>query len=168
MLDELGCDNIAYVWHSTGWVSDQYLLEDWYPGDDYVDWCGASFFARWSEIEMFTFARKKQKPVLIAEATPTISDHMIKFTGDTKETRLNDPTQADEAWEKWFVPFFNAIEENKDVVKGISYINCNWTSHVMWKENPTFQDVDARLQLSEKISEKWNEKMASEGIYHRI
>lgn len=150
-----GVENTAYVWQSTGFISNQEQLEAWYPGDDYVDWCGVSFFNRWKEIEMFDFARKKGKPVFIAEASPTISDFNTKFTGQTKETQLANPEQAEEAWEKWFVPFFDAIDANPDVVKAVSYINCHWDSHPMWYENPTFQKVDARLQLSDSISERW-------------
>lgn len=58
-MDEMDVDNVAYVWQSTGWVSTPDHLEEWYPGDDYVDWCGTSFFSRWREIEMYEFARKK-------------------------------------------------------------------------------------------------------------
>ena len=156
-LDVQGVTNVAYVWQSTGWVSNLEQLEEWYPGDEYVDWCGFSFFARWDEQKMIEFARMKGKPVFIAEATPTISDHTIKFDGDTKTTILSNPGQADEAWEKWFVPFFNTIDENPDVVKAISYINAHWKSRPMWKDNPTFRDVDARLHINEDITRKWLE-----------
>ena len=153
-----GVTNTAYVWQSTGFISGQEHLEGWYPGDDYVDWCGVSFFNRWKEIEMFEFARKKGKPVFIAEATPTISDYGGKLYGLTKETQLGDPVQAEEAWQKWFVPFFDAIEANADVVKAVHYINCHWDAHPMWKDNPTFKGIDARLHLSESISERWLER----------
>jgi len=165
-LDEMGVNNVAYVWQSTGWVTSLDLLEDWYPGDDYVDWCGYSFFARWDEAVMIDFARKKGKPVFIAEATPTISDYTIKFNGDAKTTLLSDPAQAKEAWDKWFIPFFNTIEENKDIVKAISYINCHWKNHVMWKGNPTFKDVDARLHINQEISNKWKEKVYTDAFIH--
>lgn len=171
-LRERGVENTAYVWQSTGWVSTQDHLEAWYPGDDYVDWLGVSFFSRWREIEMFEFARKKGKPVFIAEATPTISDFTVKFSGQTKETQLSNPEQAKEAWEKWFIPFFDAINNNPDVVKAVSYINCHWDSHPMWVNNPTFQKIDARMQLSPYITEKWNEETGkakylkgSEGLF---
>ncbi len=166
MLDDMGVANVAYVWQSTGWASDPFLLEDWYPGDEYVDWCSFSFFSRWKEQEMIGFARKKDKPVFIAEATPTISDHTVKFDGNTKKTILSNPEQASEAWERWFVPLFSTIDENPDVVKAINYINCNWLSHEMWKVNPTFKRVDARLHTSELIDRKWREEVAKEKYIH--
>lgn len=165
-LDAMGVDNVAYVWQSTGWVSTPDLLEEWYPGDEYVDWCAFSFFDRWREQQMIEFARKKGKPVFIAEASPTVSDHMSKFTGDTKHTVLSDADQAQEAWDKWFVPFFNTIDENPDVVKAVSYINCYWLSHEMWKENPTFKRIDARLQTSASISEKWKQRISDPKYIH--
>ncbi|MBX2875052.1 MAG: glycoside hydrolase family 26 protein, partial [Saprospiraceae bacterium] len=72
-LDAMGVNNVAYVWQSHGWEEPMELLESWYPGDEYVDWCAYSFFSRWDETNMIEFARKKGKTVFIAEATPTIS-----------------------------------------------------------------------------------------------
>ena len=161
-LNNQGVTNTAYVWQSTGFPSDIYQLEAWYPGDKYVDWCGYSFFNRWNEAVMIEYARKKGKPVFIAEASVTISDFNSKFTGKTKETILSNPQQAEEAWERWFVPFFTTIEENQDVVKAIHYINCNWKVRPMWFNNPTFQDVDARIQESPMISKEWRDKMESD------
>ena len=156
--DSIGINNIAYVWQSHGWEEPMEHLDAWYPGDEYVDWCGYSFFARWDEANMIEFARKHNKPVFIAEATPTISTATVKENGKTKETILSNPEQAEEAWEKWFVPFFKTIHDNPDVVKAVSYINCHWKSHRMWFENPTFQDVDARLQTSPEIAKRWLEE----------
>ncbi len=174
-LDEMGVENVAYVWQSTGWVSDLHQLWAWYPGDEYVDWCGASFFNRWKEIQMYEFARQRGKPVFLAEASPTVSDYNAKFTGDTKPMDLKKPADADEAWMRWFMPFFREIERNRDVVKAINYINCNWKSHPMWVENPTFKRVDARLQINIMIKEKWNQLMddplfihSSEDLYRRL
>ncbi|WP_422105513.1 glycoside hydrolase family 26 protein [Winogradskyella sp.] len=161
-----GVENTAYVWQSVGFISGQEHLEGWYPGDDYVDWCGVSFFNRWKEIEMFEFARKKGKPVFIAEATPTISDYFGKLYGVCKETQLSNPEQAEEAWDKWFIPFFNAIEKNKDVIKAVHYINCHWDSHPMWMSNPTFSKIDARLHLNDTMSKRWKEKVYTPYFIH--
>ncbi len=165
-FDSLHVENVAFVWQSTGWPSNLDMLEQWYPGDEYVDWCGFSFFSRWNEQSMIEFARTKGKPVFIAEATPNISDFTTKFDGDTKETILSNPDQAKEAWEKWFLPFFNMIDENPDVVKAISYINCHWKNNDMWKNNPTFRDIDARLQTSDVISEQWNSIISQPKYIH--
>ena len=159
MLRAKGVENTAYVWQSTGTMApDEEHLEKWYPGDDYVDWLGISFFNGWKKQKMIPFARKKGKPVFIAEATPTSSDKINdpnENQGMTKEMKLNIPEQAEMAWDEWFVPFFKTVDDNPDVVKAIHYINCHWNSHPMWVDNPTFKNVDARLQLSDTISNRW-------------
>ena len=155
MYDGMGITNVAYVWQDHGWGMTLEEFEQWYPGDQYVDWCGTSFFSRWDEILMIDFARSKGKPMFIAEATPTISSETVKTTGKTKETDLANPAQAQEAWENWFLPLFRMIDENPDVVKAVSYINCDWKNHAHWVDNPTFQNIDARLELSPEISAKW-------------
>lgn len=169
MLRAKGVNNTAYVWQSTGFMSSQEQLEEWYPGDDYVDWLGVSFFHMWPKIEMFEFARKKMKPVFIAEATPTSPDKIADpetNKGITKEMKLSNPEQAQMAWEEWFVPFFDAIEKNKDIVKAISYINCHWDSHRMWFNNPTFKGIDARLHLSDTLSKRWLKEISKEKYIH--
>jgi hypothetical protein len=162
MLDEMGVQNVAYVWQSHGWEEPLEQLEAWYPGDEYVDWCGYSFFSRWDEANMIAFARQHNKPVFIAEATPTISTANTFLDGSTKETVLGNEAQAAEAWEKWFMPFFRTIEQNPDVVKAASYINAHWKSHSMWMNNPTFKNIDARLQTSEMIYSRWKAKTRDE------
>jgi hypothetical protein len=156
-FEEMGVENVAYVWQSHGWGLSVEELETWYPGDDYVDWCGYSFFSRFEESNMIEFARAKGKPVFIAEATPAISADSIRINGQTEETILSNPEQAEEAWEQWFEPFFRTIDENPDVIKAVSYINANWRSRRMWQSNPSFQGLDSRLQTSEMISERWKE-----------
>ncbi len=165
-FESQGIDNIAYVWQSHGWGMDQAELELWYPGDHYVDWCGYSFFSRFEEVQMLEFARKRNKPVFIAEASPTISTSTVKINGKTKETILSNPDQADEAWEKWFTPFFQTIEENEALIKAVSYINCHWKAAPMWRDNPTFQNVDARLQTNKEIAQRWKEKVYRDRFLH--
>ncbi|WP_405248023.1 glycoside hydrolase family 26 protein [Cellulophaga sp. Asnod2-G02] len=163
ILRKEGVTNTAYVWQSTGFMSQtQEELESWYPGDAYVDWLGFSFFNRWEDQKMIAFAREKGKPVFIAEASPTISGKDAKATGNTIETKLSNPTQAEEAWQKWFVPFFKTIDDNNDVVKAVHYINCHWDAHPMWIDNATFKNIDARLHLSDTISKRWVDKISKE------
>jgi len=166
LYDKAGITNVAYVWQSHGWDEPMDYLESWYPGDDYVDWVGYSFFSRFDETNMIEFARKHNKPLFIAEATPTISTDSVATTGMTEELILSNPRQAEEAWEKWFVPFFKTIEDNQDVVKAISYINCHWKANRMWFDNPTFKRVDARLQINQDIADKWKAKVYTDRYLH--
>ena len=175
IYEEMGVENVAYVWQSHGWGMDQEELERWYPGDDYVDWCGYSMFSRGDEVQMIEFAQRHDKPVFIAEATPTISTETTKLDGKTKETILSNPEQAEEAWEKWFIPFFEVIQDPQNRVKAVSYINCHWKANPMWFDNPTFQDVDARLHINPDIAQRWTEETskdiylkASEGLWNEL
>jgi len=155
MFDEMEVDNVAYVWQSKGTGSGQKILEEWYPGDDLVDWCAYSYFSDPDE-EMLTFGRKHNKHVFIAEASPVLHDGNQFINTD-----LSNPDIAKKAWENWFVPFINTINENKGVIKAISYINVDWTSQPMWIDNPVFQQVDSRIQESDFISEKWRAEFSS-------
>lgn len=159
ICDILGVTNVAYVWQSVGWESSPEEYESWYPGDAYVDWCAFSAFSRFDEAtSMLEFARSKKKPVFIAEATPAISTPTVKKDGKTKETILAKPRQGEEAWEKWFLPVFQLIKENGDLIKALSYINYDWQAFPMWKENPTFKGIDSRLHTNTTIAKRWNKE----------
>ncbi|MBB3701357.1 hypothetical protein KMW28_26560 [Flammeovirga yaeyamensis] len=167
IYDEMGITNVAYVWQSCGFMSSLEELEQWYPGDDYVDWCAFSFFGAWKKQNMIAFAKQKGKPVFIAEATPALEEN--------KETDLANQDQAVEAWENWFTPFFATIHQNPKTVKAISYINCNWKAHRMWFDNPTFKYIDSRLQVNPMIMEKWEAEleketylMSSDNLYDKL
>lgn len=154
IFKEMKVDNVAFVWQSKGTGSGQKILEEWYPGDDLVDWCAYSYFNN-PDQEMLAFARRHKKPVFIAEATPVLHNG-AQFT----DTFLSKPENAKQAWEEWFVPFIRTLNENKDVIKAFSYINANWSVQPMWVTNPVFQKVDSRIQESDFISKKWKEEMA--------
>ncbi len=150
---DLNVENVAYVWQSKGNGSNQDVLEEWYPGDDLVDWVGYSYFGK-PDQEMLAFARKHNKPVFIAEATPVREMDGLYFNTDVKKEELEKVI-----WEEWFVPLFNTIKNNSDVIKAFSYINSDWSSQPMWINNPVFQKVDSRIQKSKYISEKWEKEM---------
>ncbi|MEM6770061.1 MAG: glycosyl hydrolase [Bacteroidota bacterium] len=150
---EKAVDNVAFVWQSKGTGSDQALLDDWYPGDDLVDWVGYSYFGS-PDQEMLTFARRHGKPVFIAEATPVRETDGLFFN-----TRLSDPEIAQTVWDQWFATFFATLHDNADVIKAISYINANWPAQPMWLNNPVFQQVDARLQVSGYVRARWLESL---------
>lgn len=145
--------NVAFVWQSKGTGSNQEVLEEWYPGDEFVDWCGYSFFNN-PDSEMIDFARAHNKPVFIAEACPVLKDKFGKFHAD-----LSNDFEAKKVWQEWFVPFFKTINTNSDVIKAFSYINVDWKSQIMWQNNDYFKNVDSRIQKSDYISKRWLEEI---------
>ncbi|NAS29925.1 1,4-beta-xylanase [Flavobacteriaceae bacterium R38] len=153
-------ENVAFVWQSKGTGSDQKTLEEWYPGDHLVDWVGYSYFGQ-PDQEMLVFARKHNKPVFIAEATPVRTLNNLYFDSDLKKKELGKII-----WDKWFIPFFDTIKNNADIIKAFSYINSDWSSQPMWKVNPVFQKVDSRIQVNEYITEKWKEEMKNLRYLH--
>ncbi len=153
-LDSMEVKNVAYIWQSKGWGIPLEEYENWYPGDDYVDWCAYSYFDTPDEL-MIDFARSKGKPVMIAEATPCFKDGE-KYT----DTDIKKPEIAARIWDEWFVGLFNTIERNSDVIKALAYINTDWYAQEMWKNSPAFQQIDSRIEVSQYVTEQWTKKIA--------
>ncbi len=153
-----GVTNVAYVWQSSSSPIDDVLdiqfgegnfgdIQSWYPGDDYVDWMGLSWFVTPDETttvlpgiptqrekanEVVTFARNKNKPVYIAESTPqgydliNLGDCNISSVWDGNAAQGCVNKSASGLWNEWFAPFFDYIYNNSDVIRQVHYINANW------------------------------------------
>ena len=115
---------VAMVWnvvvgdggtHSL-WDSPAQSVEDFYPGDEYVDWWSFNVFGSitfdsfWdNEVSEFLAAADAAGfPVLIGEATP-------QFIG----------AESASDWNDWFAPFFDRIKNNPGI-KAHTYINWDW------------------------------------------
>ncbi len=157
-FDSLEVENVAWVWQSRGWGTNYNELEDWYPGDEYVDWCGYSFFNRCKEAEpMLEFARDYGKPVFIAEATPVFDTN----EGMTAECDFDIQEQAKMAWDRWFKELIRTIDKNPNLIKAVSYINVNWREQDMW-QNPPFSFCDSRIQIDKYVSKNWIKEISKD------
>lgn len=147
-----GISNFVTVWQSSSYHEDVDHLMQWYPGDDYVDWLGYSYFdhdPNFAGSGILSIARDKNKPVVIAEATPR-----------GKDLYADDPESV---WVSWFEPFFNHVEKNSDVVKAVAYINVRWQDQSMWKGQGW---GDSRVQTSELLRNLWIEQLESGNFVH--
>ncbi|MEC8013694.1 MAG: glycoside hydrolase family 3 N-terminal domain-containing protein [Verrucomicrobiota bacterium] len=142
-LQKAKLTNFATVYaSSSGATKEQF--EQYDPGAEYYDWVGYSWWGGDHDGQAaLNFARKLNKPVFIAEATPR--GHFF------------DREDPQEVWNSWFKKFFGHIEENKDVIRAISYINANWEGQDMWKGDKWGQ---TRLETAPLLKSKWLEKMA--------
>ena len=187
VMREEGVKNVAYVWQASASPIDDIIdgrrenIRDWYPGDDYVDWMGLSWFLPPDEMpvnvatqrqladELLGFARAKNKPVMIAESTPGRYDLELLtkrnsgplWDGEAGSEAV-DKT-ADEIWQEWFVPFFAYIHNNSDVIRAAAYINADWDSQDSWSA-PYHQGYwgDSRLQVNADIRRHWLSEVSND------
>lgn len=151
-LTAMGVTNFATVWQSSGYNEKREKIMPYYPGDDYTDWFGYSYFEHEPDEAgkvIRALAREKKKPVIIAEVTPRYYDCLL---GDGKEI-----------WNKWYAPFFNHVKQNKDIIKAVAYINVRWQDQPMWKKD---QWGDSRVQANPFIKEKWIAEMKKDQWIH--
>jgi len=185
-------NNISTVWQSATWpdaygnpiydFTTEDHLNSWYPGDDVVDWVSLSVFYRdlsqWNYIppitpqkaqeQVLAFARKHNKPVLIAESAPQgyrigeLTHSYIQLNKQTSKT-------AEEIWQAWYQPYFDFIDNNKDIIRAVAYINTHWETQGMWVCKPKIKAGqpgcnggnwgDSRVQANAYIKAKWLEQV---------
>lgn len=147
-LRDNGVDNFATVFASSTYALPREKWEEYWPGDDYVDWIGYSYWTNKSASPIaLEFAQEKGKPVFIAETTPR------GFWLDKASGNL--------IWSDWYAQLFDHIERYPDLIKAVSYINTHWDAVPMWTGWG-----DTRIELNEELKAKWLEKMSDENYIH--
>jgi len=165
---ELQVTNCVTVWQaSTSPVNGKQAdIGKWYPGDEYVDWIGYSWFlSSANQIKLtdglLAFAREHKKPVMVCESAPQGYDN-------ARLTQRNiykgiDPKEKtpEKIWKEWYAPFFNYIEKNKDVIRIVAYINVNWDSQMLWGW-PYLHGYwgDSRVEVNPDIKKLWLETIS--------
>jgi len=73
---------------------------------------------------------------------------------------LDEQLGADAIWQEWFEPLFTYIEENRDVIGILAYINTHWDAQPMWGSPYTNGYWgDTRLQNNPTLVKRWNERI---------
>lgn len=159
IFKEMQVTNCATVWQSAA-ASDK-NTDAWYPGDEYVDWVGYSWFGgsprkRQITDTLLAFARAHHKPVMVCESAPQGYDTVNLTFRDTATGNNPRPKTPEQIWNEWYVPYFAYIDKNKDVIKAVAYINANWDAEPMW--GPPYKNGywgDTRVEANPVIKAKW-------------
>lgn len=191
VLRDEGVTNFKTVWQASTSTTDDVIdgghedIRQWYPGDDYVDWMGVSWFMNPHATtsvassfkpltpleltnELLEFARERGKPVMIAEASPQGLDllenfkanHVGLWDGPAGEGKID--MSNDEIWDYWFGPLFDLLDENSDVIHSLAYINADWDSQPMWgAPYPAGFWGDSRLEVNSELAERFNAAIAA-------
>lgn len=172
-LRQAKVDNFVSVWHSATsrhGVYKNYPMAEWWPGAEYVDWCGMSYFEfhepSWDIL--VAQARSHNKPVMICESAPQGYD-LAKLTRASVEGNGKDAVSvtAEYVWQQWYQPFFDFIYVNSDVIRSVAYINCNWSSQRMW--DPSSGNGywgDSRINANSKIQKQWEARIRHPNWIH--
>ena len=106
-----GANNVAWVWSPNVPDVNGVPAVKYYPGDDAVDWVGASFYSGnpLSNLRQIYARYASKKPIFITEwaTAPEKSRYYQGYPGDAK----------------WVGDFFKSIETNYPRVKAISWFN---------------------------------------------
>ena len=180
--------NTAFVWQASASPVDDILdsdvrenIMDWYPGDNYVDWVALSWFQLPNERpvvqgnpadqitlanEVVQLGRDRSKPVMIAESTPQGYDIGAGQNCNISPVWDGDSgagcvaKSATQIWDEWFVPYFQYIRDNSDVIKAVSYINADWDVQGLWAA-PYTQGYwgDTRVEANGTITNNWTNEL---------
>lgn len=175
---------VEFVWQGSASPIDDVIegahedIAEWYPGDDYVDWVGTSWFLLPDELpangyqplthreltdELLAFARARGKPVIVAEASPQGFDlarstrRAIAPIWDGPSGAMLSQSSAAGIWQAWYYPFLTYLDDNSDVIRAVAYINVDWDAQPMW--GPPYSGGywgDSRLQASPAIAFAWS------------
>jgi hypothetical protein len=180
----------AAKWLVTVWQSCTSPIDDnidggrenlgaYYPGDNYVDWVGMSWFLLPNELattrstistqlvlgnELVAFARTHGKPVMIAESAPqgyqldvNTNCNIGGWDGVAGQGCIGKtPAQI---WSEWFAPFFGFIYANPEI-RGVAYINANWDAQTLWASPyPQGYWGDTRIETNATIKANWRTEL---------
>lgn len=147
----------ATVWcaagASSGWPSLE-RLQEFYPGDEWVDWWGVDIFSEdeFTKPQLGAFldaARSHRKPVMLGEMTPR---HVGVLDGQ-------------KSWDRWFGPMV-ALLKRRPEIKATAYINWEWRE---WSDRLgfTWHDWgDARLERNAVVRDGWVRALADPIFLH--
>lgn len=200
-LTDVTEQNVAFVWQGSASPADDAIegafesdIGRWYPGDDYVDWVGLSWFLLIDESgqhpsiakdqmatqrqladQILDFSRARGKPVFLAESAPQGYDLKQQFNANINTMIDGPPAQneiaidADAIWQQWFAPFFEYIQHNSDAIRAVAYINCHWDSQPMW--GPPYKNGfwgDTRIETNKTISQHWQKELQNPYWVHGL
>ncbi len=137
--------NISYVWYIGGMKSDSSdnEIEQWFPGEEYVNWIGTSLYKILPEHyvntilftgpnydAIFRMARDKDIPVMIMESS-------------TEAVQKNFEVKGEALWNLWYEPFFQLLDNHPEI-QAFSHLNYQWSDTIVkrrWVEKVSNSNI---------------------------
>ncbi len=164
----LGYSNrIAMVWQTMSYCPIDSNIAQWYPGDQYVDWIGLSYFAPQDcnarEVRKTAdFAVAHNKPLMINESTPQrFAIGELTYSADAARGSGRVNKTASQIWNEWFVGYFEFMDTYSANIKAVTYINANWNAQSRWASGNEGYWGDSRVQANATIKANWSAELNS-------
>lgn len=107
------------------------------------------------------FAKKHDKPTMIAESTPFGGIELKQASNDTKFFLANNEYDHDD-FDRWFGKVISIIDKYE--ISMWCFINCDWESQPMWHKVGFGQTL---LSSNPHVMAQWHEKIIKNGIVDR-
>ncbi|MES2825219.1 MAG: RICIN domain-containing protein [Pseudomonadota bacterium] len=154
-------NRIAMVWQTMSYCPINSDINAWYPGDQYVDWVGLSYFSpqdcAMREVNKTAdFAKAHNKPLMINESTPqryAIGELTYSADGAAGTGRVNKT--AAQIWSEWYVNYFGFMKKYAANLKAVTYINANWNAQPRWASGNEGYWGDSRVQANATLKANW-------------
>lgn len=182
-LRSANVDNVATVWQSAANVTFEDLpFSEWWPGDDYVDWIGTSFFFLDENLAqhraLVDWAVEKGRPLMICEAAPkgynvdenpdgpapfAYPDRGLTFSRDGVAF---SPRTSEHIWSEWYAPLFDLVRDDAHAIRAVAYINVEWNAQQMWGDGSSLFWGDSRIEANSLIHDRWLTEIRSDAWLH--
>lgn len=113
MMRARGATNAEFMFHANN--GNRPTLEEWYPGDEFIDWTGTSIFDPINDPTGLereaAFASSHGRAFMVVESSPTAAHYRpdnIRYPG---------------LWDEWFLPYFEFLKAHADA---FVYIGIDW------------------------------------------
>jgi hypothetical protein len=137
-------DNVAWVWSINVPEVGDVPSSRYYPGDEYVDWVGASFYSgnRIENLRQFYVTYAPKKPIFITEWA----------TAPEKTRYYSGSYPGDAAWVR---TFFKNIEDNYTRIKGISWFNLSQAdgNYLLGRDEQQAKSYSAAVQKTRYLAQ---------------
>ena len=133
-------------------------FEDFYPGDDAVDWYAIDIFSarHFDDPDVARFAAAataRRKPLMLGETTP-------RDVG----------AQTPGAWDNWFAPFFRWMAATP-ALKQFNYINWDWAERGRALNQPgwiTWGDARLETDLAAPVRQRYIDALSGPAFAHAL
>jgi hypothetical protein len=76
------------------------------------------------------------------------------------------PRTSRQIWDEWYLPLFQLVHANSDVVRAVAYINVEWNAQLIWGNGSNGYWGDSRIEANHTLRELWLAEIGGSAWLH--